>query len=227
MIDVSVGRCVVEVESGTPTPQVEVVPSGPAGPPGVSAYELAVADGYTGTLSEWLDSLQGEPGPANSLSIGTVEEGATAAATITGEAPNQVLNLTLPGGGGGGLERLLVGSSGELEFVDAVMTPGDNPWLSGTFGGYLAMTALGVPGLLFEIPDRGDVALVQVQKTATVRYLVPSAGYAFVTLATMVLLAKSTDLGLPAPERWMLLVALLGGTGGIALGEHVQISTLG
>lgn len=38
---------------------------------------------------------QGIPGPANSLSIGTVNTGATAA-TITGTAPSQTLNLTLP-----------------------------------------------------------------------------------------------------------------------------------
>ena len=37
----------------------------------------------------------GATGPANSLSIGTVTAGPTAAATITGTAPNQTLNLTL------------------------------------------------------------------------------------------------------------------------------------
>lgn len=41
---------------------------------------------------------QGPAGPANSLSIGTVEAGASAAATITGKAPSQVLNLVLPAG---------------------------------------------------------------------------------------------------------------------------------
>jgi hypothetical protein len=40
----------------------------------------------------------GPAGPANTLSIGTVAGGASAAATITGTAPNQVLNLTLPKG---------------------------------------------------------------------------------------------------------------------------------
>lgn len=40
----------------------------------------------------------GSPGPANSLSIGTVESGTDAAATITGDAPDQTLNLTLPKG---------------------------------------------------------------------------------------------------------------------------------
>lgn len=40
----------------------------------------------------------GPAGPANMLSIGTVSSGDTAAATITGTAPEQVLNLVLPKG---------------------------------------------------------------------------------------------------------------------------------
>lgn len=44
---------------------------------------------------------QGATGPANTLAIGTVSGGATAAATITGTAPNQTLNLTLPTGATG------------------------------------------------------------------------------------------------------------------------------
>ena len=39
---------------------------------------------------------QGVPGPANSLAIGTVVEGPTAGATITGTSPSQTLNLVLP-----------------------------------------------------------------------------------------------------------------------------------
>lgn len=45
-----------------------------------------------------VQGIQGETGPANSLTIGTVEKGAVPSATITGEAPNQVLNLVLPTG---------------------------------------------------------------------------------------------------------------------------------
>lgn len=41
------------------------------------------------------DGEDGSPGPANTLTIGTVQSGDTASATITGEAPNQVLNLVL------------------------------------------------------------------------------------------------------------------------------------
>ncbi|MCI9110213.1 MAG: hypothetical protein HFH47_00185 [Bacilli bacterium] len=40
----------------------------------------------------------GEAGPSNTLIVGTVTSGDTASATITGESPNQTLNLVLPKG---------------------------------------------------------------------------------------------------------------------------------
>lgn len=42
--------------------------------------------------------LQGPAGPANKLTLGTVASGTQAAVTITGTAPNQVLNVTVPQG---------------------------------------------------------------------------------------------------------------------------------
>lgn len=51
------------------------------------------ATGSTGAKGD-----QGDVGPANELSIGTVEKGAVASATITGTPPEQVLNLVLPQG---------------------------------------------------------------------------------------------------------------------------------
>nr|DAN60990.1 MAG TPA: nucleoid-associated protein [Caudoviricetes sp.] len=60
-------------------------PEGPAGQPG--------KDGINGQ-----DGRPGSPGPANTLKIGTVINGDTPNATITGEAPNQTLNLVLPKG---------------------------------------------------------------------------------------------------------------------------------
>lgn len=36
------------------------------GPGGLSAYELALREGFVGTLSEWLASLKGEPGAPGS-----------------------------------------------------------------------------------------------------------------------------------------------------------------
>ena len=41
---------------------------------------------------------KGEVGPSNELTIGVVEKGVSASATITGTSPNQVLNLVLPKG---------------------------------------------------------------------------------------------------------------------------------
>lgn len=58
------------------------------GPPGI--------DGPPGEKGDKGDT--GDIGPANTLSIGTVTGGDSANATITGTAPNQTLNLTLPKG---------------------------------------------------------------------------------------------------------------------------------
>lgn len=51
---------------------------------------------------------QGDPGAPNSLSIGTVASGANAAASITGVAPKQTLNLTLPRGESGAAAPTIV-----------------------------------------------------------------------------------------------------------------------
>lgn len=58
------------------------------------------------------------PGPANSLSIGTVTGGATAGATITGTAPAQTLSLVLPKGDKG--DRGPQGDKGAPGTVDNV-----------------------------------------------------------------------------------------------------------
>ncbi len=57
-------------------------PQGPAGPQG----------------EQGIQGVKGDTGPANTLRIGTVTSGAAASATITGDAPNQVLNLVLEKG---------------------------------------------------------------------------------------------------------------------------------
>jgi hypothetical protein len=55
---------------------------------------------YEDFTSEQLDKLKGEKGDTvpNTLTIGSVTGGDSASATITGTAPNQVLNLVLPKG---------------------------------------------------------------------------------------------------------------------------------
>ena len=79
----------------------------------VSAYAVAVANGFAGSVKEWLASLKGEKGkdgergPAGAdgktpqLKIGTVTTGSTASASITGTAEEPQLNLVLPEGTGG------------------------------------------------------------------------------------------------------------------------------
>lgn len=73
-----------------------VLPIGPKGDKGEK--------GNVGPQGE--QGIQGKTGPANSLTIGTVEKGAVPSATITGEAPNQVLNLVLPTGETAEIEAL-------------------------------------------------------------------------------------------------------------------------
>lgn len=79
----------------------------------VSAYAVAVANGFVGSVKEWLASLKGEKGkdgergPAGAdgktpqLKIGTVTTGSTASASITGTAEEPQLNLVLPEGTSG------------------------------------------------------------------------------------------------------------------------------
>lgn len=105
--------------------------SGAPGKDGASAYEVAVANGFIGSQTQWLASLQGAPGkdglqgnvgatgdagavgPANILTIGTVNTlaaGSSATATITGTSPNQVLSLGIPRGATGDQGALTIGT---------------------------------------------------------------------------------------------------------------------
>lgn len=44
--------------------------AGPIGPDGPSAYEVAVANGFSGTEAEWLQTLIGPPGEVTSIDGG-------------------------------------------------------------------------------------------------------------------------------------------------------------
>lgn len=63
-------------------------PRGETGPQGIQ--------GEKGNIGP--QGLKGDSGPANTISIGTVESGEVARATMTGTSPNQTLNLVLPQG---------------------------------------------------------------------------------------------------------------------------------
>lgn len=100
-----------------------------------TAYELAVANGYEGTLQEWLASLRGPkgdqgddstvPGPPNVLRIGSVTTGpagSQASAAITGTSPEQALALTIPRGDKGdqGDASTIPGPTGKTAYQYAV-----------------------------------------------------------------------------------------------------------
>ena len=84
------------------------IPTGPQGKQGVQGETGAT--GATGP--------QGPAGPANVLTIGSVTSGEVASATITGEAPNQTLNLVLEKGDKGDTgakgEKGATGPQGEV-----------------------------------------------------------------------------------------------------------------
>ena len=73
------------------------------------AQTIVITDGESPEATVTIESggipgpqgVQGPVGPANTLSIGTVSGGDTADASITGAAPSQTLNLTLPRGATG------------------------------------------------------------------------------------------------------------------------------
>jgi len=65
-------------EPGPQGPQGPQGEQGPKGDPGLSAYEVALANGFVGTEEEWLASLvgpQGEPGSGGGLTPGSLELG--------------------------------------------------------------------------------------------------------------------------------------------------------
>lgn len=90
---------------------VDSVLTGPQGPAGFSPVAtvsktggvttITITDEDGTTTAEVLDGTNGENGQNNTLTIGTVTTGTNPSAEITGDSPNQVLNLVLPRGNAG------------------------------------------------------------------------------------------------------------------------------
>jgi hypothetical protein len=70
------------------------VPTGQPGTPGASAYDVAVANGFVGTVEEWLGSLQGETGTAGPAAV-SADDGNVA---ILGS--DDLIYVPEPSGGG-------------------------------------------------------------------------------------------------------------------------------
>ena len=79
-----------------PSGPASTVP-GPTGPQGLSITGPSGPRGDTGPAS----TVAGPPGPPTSLTVGTVTQGSTPSATLTGPAGAQVLNLVLARGSTG------------------------------------------------------------------------------------------------------------------------------
>ena len=92
-------------------------PAGEAGTDGKSAYELAKAYGYTGTLTEWLASLKGEQGPAGAKG----EKGNDGSAGATGPAGKSAYELAVDNGFSG-TEAEWLKSLGKTSNPSAVLT---------------------------------------------------------------------------------------------------------
>lgn len=81
-------------DTGAQGPKGDTGATGPKGDTGATGAQGPKGEtGATGATGP-----QGPVGPANVLTIGSVTSGKVASATITGEAPNQVLNLVLEKG---------------------------------------------------------------------------------------------------------------------------------
>ena len=87
---------------------VSSVLTGPQGPAGFSPIATVSKTGGTATITITDENgtttaqvTDGTNGLNNTLAIGTVTSGATPSATITGDSPNQTLNLVLPKGDNG------------------------------------------------------------------------------------------------------------------------------
>ena len=89
--DKSTGTLALGIPQGSKGDTGATGATGATGPQGKQGIQGETgATGATGP--------QGPAGPANVLTIGSVTSGKVASATITGEAPNQVLNLVLEKG---------------------------------------------------------------------------------------------------------------------------------
>lgn len=114
--------------------------------------------------------IQGDPGPANTLAIGTVTGGATAAATITGSAPAQTLSLVLPKGDKG--DTGATGAKGDTGATGATGPQGiqgvkGDPGATGPKGDTGSTGATGATGPTGSAGANGAAATISVGTTTT------------------------------------------------------------
>lgn len=122
----------IQGERGPAGPQGEQGEQGPAGQdgaPGKSAYEIAVEDGFSGNVYEWLESLKGDPGEDGKNAYELAVE-----AGFTGTSAEWLDSLVGPQGPEGPS-----GASGASGFSPTVST---TPITTGTSGTQVTITDL-------------------------------------------------------------------------------------
>ena len=132
--------------------------AGVVGPPGPSAYEVAVANGFVGTEAEWVASLEGEVGPQGLAGADGAQGPAGADSTVPGpqgEVGPAGADSTVPGPQGeigpqgpAGADSTVPGPQGPAG-VDGVQGPAGPSVASADAGNIIR---LGGDGLLYT-PD--------------------------------------------------------------------------
>lgn len=114
---------------------------------------ISITDANGTTTATVTDGANGSPGPANTLSIGTVTSGATADATITGTSPNQTLNLTLPKGDTGTAATVSVGTTTTLPAGSSATVTNSGTSSAAVFNFGVPKGDTGAPGQDSFVPD--------------------------------------------------------------------------
>lgn len=180
------------IDLGLPDIQnVNDVLTGPQGPAGFSPIAtvtktdnvatITITDEDGTTTAQVYDGTDGVNGENNTLTIGTVSSGATPSATITGDSPNQVLNLVLPKGdtgatGADGTDPTITVGTVEtlapdaIAYVNNVGTATNAVFNFGIPQGIQGSSAdaLSMPTVVEELPATGELGIFYfVPKTYT------------------------------------------------------------
>lgn len=116
------------------------------GPEGDSAYEVAVANGFVGTEAQWLASLEGDPGPQGSSAYQVaLAEG------FVGTVEEWLESLIGPQGFNGWSPILAVENDGARRVLRVV------DWTGGSGTEPVSGLYIGVTGLVADIADAVDI----------------------------------------------------------------------
>lgn len=116
---------------GLQGPQGERGEQGPSGQDGKSAYEIAVEDGFSGNIYEWLESLKGESGYSPTVSAEAIPSGTRV--TITDAVSSTVFDVMNGAEGPSGASGAPGKSAYEIA-VEAGFTGTSAEWLDSLVG---------------------------------------------------------------------------------------------